>query len=117
MENLKIHIGKRVKLLRKARKLSQEELAGRMERSVFTISQIERGQHLPKIDTLLDLAKNLNCDVNDIITHDPDGTNSLTRTPEHSNMLELIWADLSQMDMKTLKVAQSTISALANSNR
>lgn len=48
--------GNRVKALRKARSLSQEELAEAIGKSVDTISNIERGFNSTRISTVFDIA-------------------------------------------------------------
>lgn len=52
-------IGKRIKAFRGAQKLSQEELAARIDMSVATVSSMERGLSAPSFDTLLRLAREL----------------------------------------------------------
>lgn len=49
---LKDRVGRRIKDLRKAKRLSQEQLAERIERSVDTVSNLERGLSLPNFETL-----------------------------------------------------------------
>src|SRR4051794_31379832 len=54
--NLKQRIGLRVRHARRERGLSQEQLAEKIERSVETVSLIERGQTLPALETLARVA-------------------------------------------------------------
>ena len=49
------------------RQISQEELARRIKRSVFTISRWERGIGSPPADTMYDIAEALGCRVTDLI--------------------------------------------------
>jgi transcriptional regulator with XRE-family HTH domain len=49
-------LGQRIKKLRKAQKLSQEALAELVNKSVDTISNIERGIFPPRIETALEIA-------------------------------------------------------------
>jgi len=51
--------GNRVKALRKARKLSQEDLAEAIGKSVDTVSNIERGFNSTRISTAFDIANAL----------------------------------------------------------
>ena len=53
---LKQRIGSRVRAARLHAGLSQDKLAERINRTPESISNIERGQQLPALDTLLDLA-------------------------------------------------------------
>ncbi len=56
----KILVGRRIKTLRKAHKLSQEALADRADMSVKYLSRIEVGRENPTVDILLRLADGLN---------------------------------------------------------
>ena len=49
-------VGIRIKQLRKARHLTQEQLAEQVERSVDAISALERGKSLPNFETIERLA-------------------------------------------------------------
>ncbi|MBF0394540.1 MAG: helix-turn-helix transcriptional regulator, partial [Alphaproteobacteria bacterium] len=54
--DLKPLLGVRLRAARQARGLTQEQLAERIERTVETVSNIERGRNLPGLDTLEILA-------------------------------------------------------------
>ena len=64
--SLKHKFGRRVKLLREAEKLTQEDLGGLCNRSTETISNIERGVNGPRFDLLEKLAKHLHCQVKEL---------------------------------------------------
>jgi transcriptional regulator with XRE-family HTH domain len=51
-QDLKQRIGMQVRLARRRAKLSQEKLAERIDRTVETISNIERGTKVPNLQTL-----------------------------------------------------------------
>ncbi len=55
--DLKSHIGARVKQARKAKKLTQAEVADRLGKSVETISNIERGASWTSLEMLENLSK------------------------------------------------------------
>ena len=55
--DLKSHIGARVKQARKAKKLTQAEVADRLGKSVETISNIERGASRTSLKMLENLSK------------------------------------------------------------
>ena len=63
--NLKKYIGHRVRLARKKRGMTQEQLAEAAERAVETISNIERGHSYTGIETLERLAEVLGTPVRD----------------------------------------------------
>lgn len=52
-------LGRRIKKLRKAKNLSQEKLAELIDKSVDTVSNIERGIFAPRLDTALEIANAL----------------------------------------------------------
>lgn len=57
--NLKQQFGRRLAELRKARNLSQEDLAYLLDVSTETVSHIERGIHGPRFDLLEDISRTL----------------------------------------------------------
>ena len=56
-------LGKRLKAKRRAAKLSQDQLAKKVQISVSYYGNIERGQRIPSIDTLVALANVLETSV------------------------------------------------------
>ena len=64
-EGLKRAIGTRVKTARRRAGLSQEALAAKIRRTPESVSNIERGQQLPAIDTLVELANVLDVPLSD----------------------------------------------------
>ena len=63
----------RLEELRKARGITQEELAALLEVSRQTISQIERGDYSPSVTLALKLARICGVTVEDIFTYQEDG--------------------------------------------
>jgi transcriptional regulator with XRE-family HTH domain len=62
-QELKVALGKNLKLLRFRRELSQADLAEKALISVTFLSNIERGNNFPQAGTLCQLAKALNVQV------------------------------------------------------
>lgn len=60
-------LGKKIAVLRKEKRFSQEELADISGKMINTISNIERGLADPKITTLMALAKALNVSLQDLL--------------------------------------------------
>jgi len=58
-DNIKRAIGSRIRAARMAKKLTQEQLAELIGKSVQTVSSLERGKSLPALDTLATLAQAL----------------------------------------------------------
>ena len=67
-------IGRRVRQLRKARGLSQEQLAERMERSAAFVGHIERGTRVMSVDTLCRLSGALQCSADELLGWDTGKT-------------------------------------------
>jgi transcriptional regulator with XRE-family HTH domain len=70
----KIRIGQRIKALRKERKLSQEELAENIGKSVETISHIERSIFLPRLETAQEIADVLGVPLFELFAYDVSET-------------------------------------------
>lgn len=62
-------IGNNVRSIRKKVKLSQEELAFRVDSARNYIGCIERGEKIPSVTILMDIATALNCNIKDLF-HD-----------------------------------------------
>jgi transcriptional regulator with XRE-family HTH domain len=56
LDSLKRTLGLKVKMARKRLGLTQDDLAAKVDRTPESISNIERGQHLPTIETLAKIA-------------------------------------------------------------
>ena len=85
------HFGFKIQQLRKEHNLSQEAFAESINKSVETVSKIERGLSFPRLDTALDIANTLNVElyelfmVNDLPLADRTKTELLT---ENTNLLK-----------------------------
>ena len=60
-------LGKNIKHYRKQKKLTQEQLAEKLELSVGFISQIERGITKMSLDTLIEICDTLDCSARDLL--------------------------------------------------
>lgn len=67
-----MEIGKKLKELRIAKNLTQEELADRAELSKGFISQLERDITSPSIATLVDILQCLGTTINEFFSEDPE---------------------------------------------
>ena len=65
--DLRKHIAIRLRAIRKARGLSQDDLAAMIDRSVDAISNIERAKNLPGLETLYILATKLDLPITDLV--------------------------------------------------
>lgn len=64
-------VGRRVRHLRRARGLSQDELAARAEVSRASVGALEAGRHLPRVDAAVRLARALGTSVEDLLAVGP----------------------------------------------
>ena len=62
-ENYLKSLGRRIKSLRKEKNLSQDRLSEKIDKSVDTISNIERGKFAPRLDTALEIARALDVEL------------------------------------------------------
>lgn len=58
-DTLKKHVGKRIRAARKGAGLTQEQLAAMIDKSVETVSNLERGHTAPSLETLALVASTL----------------------------------------------------------
>ncbi len=65
IRKLRNFIGKKIKSLRIESELSQEKLAEKVNISREHISCIERGKHLPNVETLYNFSKYFNISIKD----------------------------------------------------
>lgn len=79
-------LGRRIKTLRKERKLSQEDLAELIGRSVDTVSNIERGFSSTRISTAFELADALKVSFIDLF----DWVETAKLTPLQKSRAELV---------------------------
>lgn len=98
-----------MRAFRLERHLTQEELAEKIDRSVETISNIERGLSVPSDATLHRLARVLKVPVDDLIVERI--TSRQNRPVEFFRAVE----QLKMMDEPKLKLAYVILKAVANS--
>lgn len=64
-------VGKRIRQIRHARAISQEELAFRADLNPAYFGQVERGEKCPTIDTLFKIARALNISLLELLQTEP----------------------------------------------
>ena len=74
--DLRKQIATRLRTIRVARGLSQDDLAAMIDRSVDAISNIERGKNLPELETLVAMAHTLGMSLADLVGDLPAKTRS-----------------------------------------
>lgn len=93
-------IGKRIKSAREKKGLTQEQLAEQVNLSPMHISVIERGNKLPRLETLINIANVLDVSA-DILLQDVVNNQIKLRTSEASNLI----AQLSREDQRRVLAA------------
>ncbi len=71
MDNVKVLLGKRIRELRKAKKLTQEDLAEKVGIRTPNISYFETGKFSPAIETLPKLADALGVEIYELYMFNP----------------------------------------------
>jgi len=79
-------LGRRVKALRKERKLSQEDLAEMIGKSVDTVSNIERGFSSTRLSTVFEIAEALKVGFTDLF----DWADMPRQSPQQKARAELV---------------------------
>lgn len=107
-----ISIGTHIRNLRREQRITQSELAERIDRSVSYVSRIESGEKSLSLETLVLIANALNTSADYLLT------DSLNYTPAHSNVLfsELL-SDCTEYESRVLYDTASTLKQTLRENR
>ena len=108
--DLKQAIGARVKIARNARGFSQSNLAEKIDRTKETISNIERAQSAPTIETLERLSNVLGVPMKEFF----EGYDSPSTNKKHLELEMEIRESLQALTINELKIAKKQILALTN---
>lgn len=81
-----VSLGKRMKIKRRAKKISQEELAKSVRISISFYGNIERGKRIPSIDTLVAIANALGVGTDYLLAESVDAVSN-QRTKEELRLL------------------------------
>ena len=98
--------GDNLKLIRKNKKMSQEQLAEKMNVSRQSISKWETGEAYPEMNNILELCKIFNCKINDLVHTDMTDISSLD---EEIVMSVVKFNEKKQKEVKTLSNVISLI--------
>lgn len=103
----KSRLGLRLKAIRKQKKLTQDELATRMGRSVDALSNIERGKSLPSFATIEMLSQALDIPLKSLFDFD-----EVQLSHRKAQLIEEMRAIASQLSEADLELAVDQIRAL-----
>lgn len=108
-EFLKI-LGLQVKKRRKAMNLSQEDLAEKIDKSVDTVSNIERGKGAPSFDTALDVANALGLEMFELFHVHDMSTEDKNKMKLLDSICDLLKDQPDEILQFTLKQTQQLVS-------
>jgi len=103
--------GDNLKTIRKNKKMSQEQLAEKMNVSRQSVSKWENGEAYPEMNNILELCKIFNCKINDLIHTDMSDISSLD---EEIIMNVVKFNDNKQNQVKTLSNIISLIGKIGS---
>lgn len=98
--------GDNLKSIRKSKKMSQEDLAERVNVSRQSVSKWETGEAYPEMNNILELCKIFNCKINDLVHKDMSDISSLDEE------IVMKVAKLNEKKQKQVKVLSHTISLI-----
>ena len=99
--------GLKVRTLRKQQGLTQEQLAQRMDRSVDSISQLERGINLPSFETLDRLSTALRTPIKEFFEEADED-------PKRAELITTATSILRGLDDRDLKIAVEQLKAMGD---
>ena len=102
-ENIKL--GKRIRSLRVAKKLTQQELGNRAEVNYKFLGEIERGRQNPSFETLVKIANAMSVNLNELLRFDHE-------ISARNDMIELISNFVEEMPDEDLKQLLLVLKAL-----
>lgn len=95
MSSLKVKLGARIQQIRKSKKLTQEQLAERIDLDIPNLSNIERGKRFVSANTLENIVKALDVTEKELFDFGYKGTKD-ELISEINNLLEL--SDIKELE-------------------
>ena len=102
--DIKQMIGARIKEIRTGKRITQEQLAEKININPKYLSSIERGKENPTLDILIKIAKSLDVNLDDIF--------KLVQIEDPAKRKILIKSLLNEADSEQLKLAFKVLSAI-----
>ena len=86
-----VQIGSKVKALRKTKNLTQEQLSEGVGVSWRTISNLETGKVIPKLDLIYGLAKHFDISIDELLNVRITKNKSVTRIRKENQVIQTIY--------------------------
>jgi len=102
-----VQVGRRIKQLRKAQKISQQELGERARLNYKYIGGVERGERNPSVESLVKIARGLKVDAGEFFKFKEPGQLS-----ERDKLLNQIIGLLGNKSTQELKLARRMLRSL-----
>ena len=107
LDPIVVLVGGRIRQIRKAQKISQQELGERADLNYKYIGGVERGERNPSIQSLVKIARGLKVEVGDFFKL--EGQRQL---PDKDRLINSIIGLLGNKSMKELKLARRMLMSL-----
>lgn len=91
MKKTVLQLGLKVKALRESKNLTQKDLAETLGVSWRTISNLERGTVMPKLQLVCDLAKHFDISIDELLNRRITKNKSVTRIKKENQVVEAIY--------------------------
>lgn len=98
--DLKQKFGRQIRAVRKAKGLTQEQVAELIDRSTRAVSDLERGKSLPRPETLVVLSERLEVPLRSFFDFEVKGAGD----PKRADLLAEIDATVHQLDNRELEI-------------
>lgn len=99
-----------IRAARRAKGLTQEELAERIDRTSASLSNIERARSLPSLDTLILIAKALDVPIGSLLDVSTSRSKARSRIREENEIMDMIRS----LSSEQLRIARVQIEALGS---
>lgn len=89
MNNVKLLLGMRIKILRKQRNLTQEKFSEMIDRSPNHLSKIESGEANPPLSLLIDIANKLEVDISELFNFETKVAKQITSNDIKNKLINI----------------------------
>ena len=102
-------IGLRIQFLRQQKDLTQEDLANAINKTVDTISNIERGVGFARLDTLMNIASTLEAELSDLFDFPILNKTSKKKAKQIKKISELLISENAETTNQCFKILETIL--------